>query len=563
MIVVPTSRIILLKNPIEIDYSNELTFASKQAQFNYFYNLPKIECDEATYQRKDDVVRFPTDPKMEGITYDDLIQYNYCMYQNDKWSDKWFYAFVKSVTFDNPGMSYVELETDVWQSWCFDITFKNSFIEREHVNNDTIGAHTIPENLETGEYISKLVSTTSFGTAHPVMMVTEYCKLTLGGTDPYDMEDTNKLKYGGGTLGGIYQGCEFLLCGDDKAVMDLIAAYDQASKKDAIVGLFMAPDSLTGYPSGSGSGTWYYTQHSGGLAYGPFLYLNEYAGYTSNMGKFSVSKPYNNIDGVTPKNNKLYTYPFIYMIGTNNTGIETIYHYEYFADDPDPYEPTGFCNFQTYGVICPGCSIKTVPLYYKNIDFNYSEGIPLGKYPICSYSTDMYTNWLTLNSVNTAISLVGSGIQIAAGGILASTGAGALAGAGQIASGLTGIASTLGSIHQHSLMPRQAQGDVNTGDVTYSMGRNNFSFYQMNIKAEMVHVIDNFFSMFGYKVSTVKLPNITGRTNWNYVKTIDCNIVGDIPQVDLQKIKDIFNKGVTMWHNPTTFLDYSQSNGIV
>ena len=50
-------------------------------------------------------------------------------------------------------MSYVEIETDVWQSWMFDITFKNSFIEREHVNDDTFGLHTVPEGLDTGEYI--------------------------------------------------------------------------------------------------------------------------------------------------------------------------------------------------------------------------------------------------------------------------------------------------------------------------------------------------------------------------------------------------------------------------
>jgi hypothetical protein len=75
MLVVPTSRIILLKNPIEMDYNHELTFTSKEAQFNYFYNLPKIECEKATYQRKDNVIRFPTDPNMQDVTYDDLIQY--------------------------------------------------------------------------------------------------------------------------------------------------------------------------------------------------------------------------------------------------------------------------------------------------------------------------------------------------------------------------------------------------------------------------------------------------------------------------------------------------------
>ena len=85
----------------------------------------------------------------------------------------------------------------------------------------------------------------------------------------------------------------------------------------------------------------------------------------------------------------------------------------------------------------------------------------------------------------------------------------------------------------------------------------------MSITEEYAKIIDKYFSMYGYKVNDVKTPNITGRTNWNYVKTIGCNIVGDVPQDDMQKIKDIFNNGVTLWHNPNTFLDYSQSNNIV
>ena len=69
--------------------------------------------------------------------------------------------------------------------------------------------------------------------------------------------------------------------------------------------------------------------------------------------------------------------------------------------------------------------------------------------------------------------------------------------------------------------------------------------------------------MFGYKVNDTKIPNITGRSNWNYVKTVDINITGDFPQADLQEIKDMFNAGCTFWHNPSTFLDYSQNNPIV
>ena len=85
----------------------------------------------------------------------------------------------------------------------------------------------------------------------------------------------------------------------------------------------------------------------------------------------------------------------------------------------------------------------------------------------------------------------------------------------------------------------------------------------MSIKSEFASIIDKFFTMYGYKVNEVKVPNITGRSNFNYVKTIDNNFDGDIPQEYLQVIKNMFNNGVTLWHNPANMYNYSVSNSIV
>ena len=38
------------------------------------------------------------------------------------------------------------------------------------------------------------------------------------------------------------------------------------------------------------------------------------------------------------------------------------------------------------------------------------------------------------------------------------------------------------------------------------------------------------------------------REHYNFVHTADVNIRGSIPQDDKEQIKDIFNKGVTIWH---------------
>ena len=92
--------------------------------------------------------------------------------------------------------------------------------------------------------------------------------------------------------------------------------------------------------------------------------------------------------------------------------------------------------------------------------------------------------------------------------------------------------------------PNQIFGNQNSGDVTFSDGESTFTIYRRTIKYEYAQIIDSFFSMFGYKVNSVKVPNITGRSNWNYVKTIDCNFDGNIPQVDI----DDFIFGDIEWH---------------
>ena len=150
--ITPNSKIILLKSPIELDNNNQLTFSNTSAQYNYFYGLPKKELEEATFQRKDNMLRFETNET--DFTFDDVLLYNYCMYQNTSYGDKWFYAFVTNCTYLNNGAVAIELKTDVFQTWQFDITWKQSFVEREHIakSSDVSGANTIPENVELGEY---------------------------------------------------------------------------------------------------------------------------------------------------------------------------------------------------------------------------------------------------------------------------------------------------------------------------------------------------------------------------------------------------------------------------
>ena len=79
----------------------------------------------------------------------------------------------------------------------------------------------------------------------------------------------------------------------------------------------------------------------------------------------------------------------------------------------------------------------------------------------------------------------------------------------------------------------------------------------------MIIKIDDYFDLLGYSTCRVKVPNTNHRQNWWYTKTIDCNITGTVPNDYMNKIKQAYNNGITFWRNPSNFLNYSVSNGIV
>lgn len=80
-----------------------------------------------------------------------------------------------------------------------------------------------------------------------------------------------------------------------------------------------------------------------------------------------------------------------------------------------------------------------------------------------------------------------------------------------------------------------------------------------SIRSEYVTQLTNYFKMFGYKVNKLEIPNTKSRQYYNYIKTVDANIVGNIPSNDLNTIKGIFDKGVTIWHTENVG-DYSVAN---
>ena len=126
MAIKPETNLFLIKCPLSLSNKHQLTFANLEAQHNYFDSLPKLEIDNISYQRKDSIIRYPAH-------IDTLLEYNYCMYQNENYSDKWFYAFITNMRYVNDNMTEITITTDVFQTWQFDLVYKQSFVEREMI----------------------------------------------------------------------------------------------------------------------------------------------------------------------------------------------------------------------------------------------------------------------------------------------------------------------------------------------------------------------------------------------------------------------------------------------
>ena len=150
----PTNEVRLYKNvPFYIDYKNVVLFDNTAKQEEYFNSLHTLEFNIVTYTRASGQIKVKAER-------DSLLDYNYMSFTNKNYTNKTFYAFITSVTYVNPNTTLVSFVIDEWQTWCFDVNFKESFIERKHCkrwNSDgTPVINTQDEGLDFGsEYIVK------------------------------------------------------------------------------------------------------------------------------------------------------------------------------------------------------------------------------------------------------------------------------------------------------------------------------------------------------------------------------------------------------------------------
>jgi hypothetical protein len=384
---------------------------------------------------------------------------------------------------------------------------KNCYIEREHVADDTIGRHLVPENLDTGDYyIDSLSHVPELEDLSMVVSVT----VDSQGNDRY-----------GEMYTGVYSGSGYLVSDDYEFINTFLTNLATAGKSDAVNNIFMVPSALV----------------IGGEDY----YVSAPTARTIDVN-MSKGPGEGGLDGYFPKNNKLYTYPYNFLMVSNNHGMQNIYKYEFFN--------VSNCPFVVSCDVGPSPTVYLIPKDYKGVAKNYEELMTLTGYPFCDWTTDIYKVWLAQNAVSNAVGVAGSALSLGVGVATMNPIA--------IASGALGVAGSIGQFYEKSIQPNPLKGSVSGGG-NVSQGIQNFTFYNKTVRYEIAKIIDNYFDRYGYKVNELKTPVLKTRTNWNYIKTHEANVSGNIPNRDLGKIHSIFNNGITFWHNDNVG-DYSRSN---
>ena len=534
------NEIILCKGiKLDRNYENVLSY-SESDMVSLCRNNAIYQADEYNFIEKSNnkiVISHP---------YSSAMYANYVAFKNPRFGNKWIFAWVTDVKLINIGSTEITFEVDVWSTWYSRFNVGKAFIEREHVDDDTIGKHTIPESLETGDYISQIKNNNNLNPVLENMYYLSDAVIIAGVTElGFTIASSTTGKYN-----GIFNGLIYLAFRNAADLHNYIQSVQENLSSDNIACLFMAPLSLTGITVES---DWIDIDSSYGINYPFEMAFVKVSDYEADMGEINYPKADHLDNDYVPVNKKLLTFPYCFLNVTNNSGIVADYHYELFNDNT-------YCDFELRGAIGVGCSIKMFPKDYavkgagSNSLENKLHSMDAGKLPTCGWLNDAYTNWLTSNSVN-----MGLGIAQQTFSGVASAGF-----AGGIVGGFSSIANTVASVYQHSLQPPTAKGGQNQGDLNYAQ-RNTYNIYPMSIKKEFAIVIDSYLSRFGYKVNEVKQPNLNSRQEFNFIKVggMDELVHGDIPSSDLEKINEICRKGVTIFHNYNNIGDYTISNPIV
>lgn len=596
---------ILLYEKVPLDPSYSISIAhTSQNREAFFRQFLKCEFNNQSYQRLN-----KNTLRIQAYA-EDILGCNYLSFQNR--AGKRIYAFITSLNYINENTTEVTYIVDLLQTYYYDITVQPCLVEREHTATDALWQNVQPEGISVNYYetLSQTYSKNFSGWEAVVITTLEEDGSKGGGgsstdspddstTDssegstgvnrpvggegtvrPITIEGTSAIKETGeittkapqgtvwqGTdhfIDGVYVGAKVLAFTDTAKYTNFFQGVSDNGTQEGVVSSYMFPamfDKGASVDVNTG-------QVSGGVHS-----LN-----TSKTLSTTLSPSFGALaGGYTPKNKKLYTHPFHYLLVSSGDDSQDL-RFEYFSN------PSSI-TFQETCTILPNPSALSVPVSYAEVNqnnrANYLYMTSLSGFPQCSYVIDSYKAWCaqnantleynrqkidydynkatfnaTANGLATAAGLVGNALQLNAGGVVS--------GLGSVASMATDSyfrqtdyqqaqMAYNANIADRALVPSHASSPANS-NALFSLKEKTFRYITMSADYNTIVKADQFFTRYGYACNKIKVPNTSVRPYFTYCKTVDCQIIGSLPASDAAAIQNIYNGGITWWKNSTPAL---------
>ena len=509
MYIAPNSTIKILKEvPLDPTYDHTIYFpvgdAGLATQTAYFSSKAKYTFTEQSYQRVNrGWIRL-------AAVADNLYDCNYLMFQNTNFGSKWFYAFIKSVEYINNAVCEVQYEIDVIQTWNNDYLLDVCYVERQHTETDEIGDNIINEEFNVGDYVCNANTYLDMNDMNIVVISTP--QDSGGQLIPINNGHIYYNVYTGYNVTSIFHVNQTDMTSLNSYIAQLVANNEQ------IIAMYQFPSIFSSPIEG-----------------------------VSQTVTHNMSKNIGSIDGYTPKNNKLFTYPYNILRVDDNNGKTQDYKYEYFTNDT--------MSFEFKCCILPSPVVVGYPLSYKGMSVYYQDRIITENFPICSWSTDSFQQWFAANRAVINLETVKKSVDYVME--TDKNGFNFLETTGKLMSYSYDVLKSAINADQK---PNLVSGNTSSSNLNAAISRQRIDFYALSINSQVAKVIDDYFNRYGYAIKRNMIPNRCARPYWTYLKTIGCTLSGSVPADDISKICSIYDHGITFWSNGSIVGDYLLDN---
>lgn len=549
---IPNTTLYVGVVPWNSDLKNVQSYGSRAEQISAIQGLLIHKYEHINIIRRD------SDLILKGVN-EDLTQCNYIMYQNADISNKWYFAFIDNVQNNSLNSVIIFHTIDVWQTYQFDITYYKNLILRSHIakSTDTVGRWLAPEPISVAPEFER-----KHNVFNDISWTPQY---VLHSTSVYN-PNTKKYEYKGSGTGASLSAEYGIFVDSDTDVQNVVKKYGKLSPAEALKSdnddeySNWIADLLTGQIESfekslnnavkliSTTSISQLQDHRNELiglyAIPAWVHsgTNKYA--TNNIKKkdVTITLPTTTLAcGYTPRNKKMLSSLCKAYLFYNENGFKLPLKPELFTSDT-PVFTVKATELSTNGFLLQIGSYADYTAKTNKISYNCENRL--------GYDANTGLDKV-LNTLTSAV-----GVVNAVGSVASQAFAGNVGGA---------VQGAVGAVQQSiNMIDALGQRGVNTGAsgdiMSITEKRAMPVFADVSPTVAQCRYIDDYLDVYGYAINEIgKISTyMNNRSNWNYIQVANCNIKVSAPNDDVNKLKQMFESGVTIWHK--NFGDYDQNN---